>query len=55
MTANATDDNRGSIGVMARAGMTVSHGPGGLVRGVAMREFWSPPPIHRPDAPSMAD
>jgi len=55
VTANTTDDNRGSIGVMARAGMTVSHGPGGLVRGVAMREFWSPPPTHRPDAPSMAD
>lgn len=43
VTANTTDDNVGSIGVMRRAGMTISHGPGGLVRGVAMRAFWRPP------------
>ncbi len=49
VTANTTDDNAGSVGVMTRAGMTVSHGPGGLVRGVAMREFWTPPEANRPD------
>jgi hypothetical protein len=40
---------------MERAGMTVSHGPGGLVRGVAMREFWSPPATTRPDDVHAAD
>jgi GNAT superfamily N-acetyltransferase len=54
-TANTTDDNAGSVGVMERAGMTVSHGPGGLVRGVAMREFWSPPATTRPDDAHAAD
>jgi RimJ/RimL family protein N-acetyltransferase len=53
VTANTTDDNTGSVGVMGRAGMTVSHGPGGLVRGVAMREFWTPPATSRPaDVPA---
>jgi RimJ/RimL family protein N-acetyltransferase len=42
ITANTTDDNAASVRVMERAGMTISHGPGGLVRGVAMREFWRP-------------
>jgi GNAT superfamily N-acetyltransferase len=54
-TANTTDDNAGSVGVMERAGMTVSHGPGGLVRGVAMREFWSPPATTRADDVHAAD
>jgi RimJ/RimL family protein N-acetyltransferase len=40
ITANTTDDNHGSIALMERVGMTVSHGPGGLVRGVAIRDFW---------------
>jgi len=55
VTANTTDDNAGSVGVMERAGMTISHGPGGLVRGVAMREYWTPPATIRPDAASAAD
>jgi len=55
VTANTTDDNAGSVGVMERAGMTVSHGPGGLVRGVAMREFWTPPATSRPDDDPGAD
>ena len=55
VTANTTDDNAGSVGVMARAGMTISHGPGGLVRGVAMREFWTPVATIRPDGAPAAD
>ena len=55
VTANTTDDNAGSVGVMERAGMTMSHGPGGLVRGVAMREFWTRPATNRPDGASAAD
>lgn len=55
VTANTTDDNAGSVGVMQRAGMVLSHGPGGLVRGVAMRDFWTPPATTRPDDRSAAD
>jgi RimJ/RimL family protein N-acetyltransferase len=43
VTANTTDDNLGSIGVMHRVGMNVTHGPGGLMRGVALRGFWRAP------------
>jgi GNAT superfamily N-acetyltransferase len=49
VTANTTDDNAGSVGVMARTGMSVRHGPGGLVRGVALRESWMPPGARRAD------
>jgi RimJ/RimL family protein N-acetyltransferase len=55
VTANTTDDNRGSVGVMERARMTISHGPGGLVRGVAMRDFWTPPPTRLPADAHPAD
>ena len=51
VTANTTDDNVGSVGVMRRAGMRVSHGPGGLVRGVAIRGDWSPRESGPPDDP----
>jgi len=55
ITANTTDDNTPSVRVMERAGMTISHGPGGLVRGVAMREFWRPTRADRPDGPGAGD
>jgi hypothetical protein len=55
VTANTTDDNPASIRVMERAGMTISHGPGGLVRGVAMRDFWRPGRADLPDGPGAAD
>jgi RimJ/RimL family protein N-acetyltransferase len=55
VTDNTTDDNPASVRVMERAGMTISHGPGGLVRGVAMREFWHPPRADRPDGPGAGD
>ncbi len=55
VTANTTDDNAASVRVMERAGMTISHGPGGLVRGVAMRDFWRPAPAGHPDAAGAAD
>ncbi len=51
VTANTIDDNVGSVAVMERAAMNISHGPGGLMRGVALREFWTPPGSNRPDAP----
>jgi RimJ/RimL family protein N-acetyltransferase len=51
VTANTTDDNVGSVAVMERAGMNVTHGPGGLVRGVALRDFWIPVGSNRPDDP----
>jgi RimJ/RimL family protein N-acetyltransferase len=50
VTANTTDDNVGSVAVMERAAMSISHGPGGLIRGVALRDFWTPPRSNRPDA-----
>ena len=49
VTANTIDDNVRSIGVMRRAGMHVSHGPGGLVRGVAIRGIWGPGGSGPPD------
>jgi ribosomal-protein-alanine N-acetyltransferase len=55
VTANTTDDNRRSVRVMERAGMTVSHGPGGLVRGVAVRGFWAPSGPGRPDGSGTGD
>ena len=54
VTANTTDDNTASVRVMERAGMTISHGPGGLVRGVAMRDFWRPGRADHPDGPGAA-
>jgi RimJ/RimL family protein N-acetyltransferase len=55
VTANTTDDNVGSVRVMERAGMTISHGPGGLVRGVAVRGFWAPPGPGATDGPGTGD
>lgn len=52
VTANTTDDNLGSVAVMERSGMNVSHGPGGLMRGVALRGQWTPPGSNRPDDPA---
>jgi len=52
VTANTTDDNVGSVALMQRAGMKVSHGPGGLMRGVALRDHWTPPMANGPDEPS---